>query len=53
MGKVLHKVFNAAVNAISQPLLISNEHGSEVSYFITESRNFVEVTIISKDIKTF
>ena len=44
MGKVLHKLFKAVVNGISQALPILGEPGSEDSYFITEPRNFSEVT---------
>ena len=47
MGKDLHKLFKAVVNEISQVLPIFGESGSEVSYFIKESRNFSEVTILS------
>ena len=50
MGKVLHKVFKAVDNDISQALPILGESGSEVSYLISEPRNFSEVTILSKDI---
>ena len=34
IGKVLHKVFKAVVNDISQVLPILGESGSEVSYLI-------------------
>ena len=51
MGKVLHKVFKAVVNEISQALSILGESGSEVSYFIPEPRNFAEVTRLLEDIK--
>ena len=47
MGKDLHKLFKAVVNEISQVLPIFGESGSEVSYFIKESRNFSKVTILS------
>ena len=47
MGKVLHKVFKAVVNEISQVLPILGESGSEVSHFIPETRNFAEVTRFS------
>ena len=50
MGKGLHKVFKAVVNETSQVLPILGESGSEVSYFIPEPRNFVEVTRLSEDI---
>ena len=51
MGKVLHKVFKAFVNEILQVLSILYEYGSEVSYFIIETRRFAEVTILSEYIK--
>ena len=51
MGKGLHKLSKAVFNEISQVLPISDESGSEVSYFITKPRNFVEVTRCSEDIK--
>ena len=50
-GKGLQKVFKAVVNEILQVLPILGESGSEVSYFITEPRNFSEVTRLSEDIK--
>ena len=49
MGKGLHKVFKAVVKEIPQDLLLG-ESGSEVSYFIPEPRNLVEVTILSDEI---
>ena len=51
MVKGLHKVFKAVVDEIFQVLPILGEYGLEVSYFIPESRNFLEVTILSEDIK--
>ena len=51
IGKGLHKTFKAVVNDISQYLPILGESGSEVSYFITELRNFSEVTRLSDGIK--
>ena len=51
MGKVLHKVFKSFVNNILQVLPILGESGSNVSYFISEPRNFAEVTRLSEDIK--
>ena len=51
MGKGLRNLFKAVVNEISQVLPIFGESGSEVSYFIPETRNFVEVTRLSEDIK--
>ena len=50
MGKGLHKVYNTTVNKILQVLQILVESGSEVSYFIPEHRNSVEVIRISEDI---
>ena len=49
MGKGLHKVFKAVVNDISQALLILGKPVSEVSYFIKEPRNVLEVTRLSED----
>ena len=40
ISKGLHQVFKAVVNDISQALPMLGESGSEVSYFITEPRNF-------------
>ena len=51
MGKGLHKLFKAAVNDISQVLSILGEYGSEVSYFIIDTRTFSEVARLSDDIK--
>ena len=51
MGKILHKVFKDVVYNISQVLPILGESGSEVSYFIPETRNFSELTRLSDDIK--
>ena len=51
MGKVLHKVFKAVVNNISQVLPIFGESGSEFFYFIPEPRNFAEVIRFPEDIK--
>ena len=48
MGKGLHKLFKAVVNELSEALPILGESGSEVSYFIPETRNFAEVTILSE-----
>ena len=48
MGKVLHKVFKAVVNEISQALSILGEFGPEVSYFIPEPKSFSEVTRLSE-----
>ena len=51
MGKVLHKVFSTVVKEISQELTSLVESSSEVSHFIPELRNFVEVTKLSEKIK--
>ena len=39
------------LDEISQALPILGEYGSEVSYLVTEPRNFTEVTRLSEDIK--
>ena len=44
MGKGLNKVFKTVVKKIPQELPTLGESGSEVSHFIPEPRNFVEVT---------
>ena len=51
MGKCLHKVFSTVVKEISQELTPLGESSSEVSHFITEPRNFAEVTKLSEKIK--
>ena len=51
MGKGLHKVSSTVVKEISQELTPLGESGSEVSHFITEPRNFSEVTKLSEIIK--
>ena len=51
MGKGLHKVFKTVIKYILQDLPPLGESGSEVSHFITEPRNFAEVTKYSYDIK--
>ena len=51
MGKGLHKVFSTVVKDISRELTPLGESGSEVSHFIPEPINFVEVTKLSKKIK--
>ena len=50
MGKGLHKLFQDAVDDISQVLPILGESGSEVSHFIPDIINFSEVTRFSGDI---
>ena len=44
MGKGLHQLFKTVVTDILQYLPTLGESGSEVSYFIPETRNFSEVT---------
>ena len=51
MGKGLHKVFSAIVSEISQELTNLGEYGSEVFHFISEPRNFAEVTKLSENIR--
>ena len=51
MDKGLYKAFKSVVNEISQALPILGESGSEVSYFISEPRNFSDVTRLSEGIR--
>ena len=51
MGKGLHKVFKTVVKEIQQELTPLVESDSEVSHFITEPRNFDEVTKLLDNIK--
>ena len=51
MGKGLYKVFKAVVKEFLQDLPILSESGSEVSYFIPETRKFAEVNRLLDDIK--
>ena len=51
MGKGLHKVFSTVVKYILHELTPLREYGSEVSHFISEPRNFSEVTKLSENIK--
>ena len=51
MGKGLQKVFKTIVKDVYQNLPPLGESGSEVSYFIPESRNFAEVKKLSDYIK--
>ena len=44
-------MFKSVVNDISQVLPMFGDSGSEVPYFITDPRNFSEVTRLSYDIK--
>ena len=50
-GKGLYKVFKTVVKEILQDLPTLGESGSEVSHFIPEPRNFVEVKKLSDYIK--
>ena len=50
MGKGLHKLFSTVVKDISKELTPLGEYDSEVSHFIPEPRNFVEVTKLSENI---
>ena len=51
MGKGLHRLFSTIVSEISQELTNFGESGSEVSDFISEPRNFAEVTKLSENIR--
>ena len=51
MGKGLHKVFSTIVKGVLQELATLGESGSKVSHFITEPRNFSEVTKLSENIR--
>ena len=51
MVKGLHKVFSTVVKEILHELTPLGEYGSEVSHFISEPRNFSEVTKLSENIK--
>ena len=51
MGKGLHRVFSTIASEISQELTNFGETGSEVSHFITETRNFAEVTKLAENIR--
>ena len=50
MGKCLHKVFTNVVKEILQYIPPLGESGSEVYYFIPESRKISEVNKLSDDI---
>ena len=50
MGKGLLKVFKTVVKELSQDLPPLGESSSEVSYLITEPRNFAEVAKFSDEI---
>ena len=51
MGKGLNKVFSTIVKEILQELANFGGSGSEVSNFISEPRNFAEVTKLSENIR--
>ena len=51
MGKGLHRVSSTIVSEISQELTNFGETGSEVSHFISESRNFAEVIKLAENIR--
>ena len=51
MGKGLHNLFKTVVKEILQEFLPLGEYCSEVYHFITEPRNFSEVTKFSDDVK--
>ena len=51
MGKGLHRLFSTIVSEISQELTNFGESGSEVSHFISEHRNFAEVTKLSENVR--
>ena len=51
MQKGLHKVFSTVVKESLQELATLGESGSEVSHFIPEPINFVEVTKLSENIR--
>ena len=51
MGKLLHKLFKAIVNKVSESLSIMGESGSEASYWIPEPKKISEVARLSEDIK--
>ena len=51
MGKVLHKLFKSVVNELNNVLPVIVESVSEVSHFIPEPSNFVEVAILPADFK--
>ena len=50
MGKGLHRVFSTIVSEILQEWTNFGETGSEVSHFISETRNFAEVTRLAENI---
>ena len=53
MGTCLHKFFKAVINELKNALNTLGESGSKVSHFITEPRNFEEVTRLPSDFKKY
>ena len=51
MVKGLHKAFKAVVNELNNAFTTLVESGSDVSHFITEHRNFAEVSRLPPDTK--
>ena len=51
MGKGLHKFFKVILKELTNLLPYLGELGSEVSHFIPESRNFVEITRLTAEVK--
>ena len=51
MGKGLHKLFKAVINELNIEFHTLGESVSEVSHFIPEPRNLVEVKRLPADIK--
>ena len=51
MVKGLHRVFSTIVSEILQELTNFGETGSELSHFISEPRNFAEVTRLAENIR--
>ena len=51
MVKGLHKAFKAVVIELNNAFTTLVESGSDVSHFITEHRNFAEVSRLPSDIK--
>ena len=51
MGKGLQKVFNFTLKQLNNSLSTLGESGSEVSHFISETRNFSEFTRLPTEVK--
>ena len=51
MGKGSHKVFKADVKELNNSFPTLGESGSELSHFITEPRDFAEVTRLPANVK--